>query len=133
MGLLRAATVKREFGCAAGPFFGSYGWPFQSTTGVNFLRPSHQGSSSAVSATFVKSVSRLIMSKALRLVSRLVPGTTPKYPASGLIAQSRPSGPGCSHEMSSPTVSTRQPGIDAGGISMARLVLPHADGNAAHI
>jgi hypothetical protein len=31
--------------------------------------------------------------------------------------------------MSSPSVSTFQPGIV--GSSMARLVLPHADGNAA--
>jgi hypothetical protein len=33
--------------------------------------------------------------------------------------------------MSSPTVVTFQPGIVSGGISIARLVLPQADGNAA--
>src|SRR5450755_635610 len=131
MGLFLAETVKREFGCAAGPFLGSNGWPFQSRSGANFLRPSHQGSSSAVSATLVNSVLRRIMSKALRLVARLVPGTTPKYPASGLMAQSLPSGPGCSQAMSSPTVSILQPGMDSGGISMARLVLPQAEGKAA--
>ena len=32
--------------------------------------------------------------------------------------------------MSSPTVQTFQPGIVAGGINIARLVLPQADGNA---
>ena len=43
---------------------------------------------------------------------------------------SRPSSPGCSHAMSSPTVQTFQPSCDSGGISIARLVLPQADGNA---
>jgi hypothetical protein len=33
--------------------------------------------------------------------------------------------------MSSPTVQTFQPGIESGGISMARLVLPQAEGKAA--
>ena len=33
--------------------------------------------------------------------------------------------------MSSPTVQIFQPGIEAGGTSIARLVLPQADGNAA--
>ena len=75
-------------------------------------------------------VLRWIMSKALGLVVRLVPGTTPKKPASGLTAHSRPSAPGRSQAMSSPTVHAFQPGIDAGGTSIARLVLPHADGNA---
>jgi hypothetical protein len=46
-----------------------------------------------------------------------------------LIAYSRPSAPNRIQAMSSPTVSTVQPGIV--GCSMARLVLPHADGNAA--
>ena len=32
--------------------------------------------------------------------------------------------------MSSPSVQTFQPGIEAGGTSIARLVLPQADGNA---
>ena len=66
---------------------------------------------------------------ALRLVDSPVPGATPKNPASGLIAYSRPSSPKRIQAMSSPTVSTFQPGIV--GSSIARLVLPQADGNAA--
>ncbi len=58
----------------------------------------------------------------------LVPGATPKNPCSGLMAYSRPSEPNFIQAMSSPTVSTFHPGIV--GISMARLVLPHAEGNA---
>ncbi len=60
---------------------------------------------------------------------QLVPGATPKKPNSGLTAYSRPSLPNRIQAMSSPRVSARQPGIV--GCSMARLVLPHADGNAA--
>ena len=66
---------------------------------------------------------------ALALVFAPVPGATPKNPASGLIAYSLPSGPNRIQAMSSPMVSTFQPGMV--GCSMARLVLPHADGNAA--
>ncbi len=66
---------------------------------------------------------------ALALVFSPVPGATPKKPASGLIAYSRPSSPKRIHAMSSPTVSTFQPGTV--GSSMARLVFPQADGNAA--
>ncbi len=66
---------------------------------------------------------------ALMLVVTPVPGAMPKNPASGLIARSRPSGPKRIQAMSSPIVSTRQPGIV--GSSMARLVFPHPDGNAA--
>ena len=58
-----------------------------------------------------------------------VPGATPKKPASGLIARSRPSGPNFIQAMSSPTVSIVQPG--SVGRIIARFVLPHADGNAA--
>ena len=58
-----------------------------------------------------------------------MPGATPKKPASGLIAYSRPSAPNFIQQMSSPTVSAFQPGMV--GCSMARFVLPHADGNAA--
>jgi hypothetical protein len=75
-------------------------------------------------------VLRWIMSNAFGFVRRLVPGTTPKNPASGLMAHSRPSDPGRSQAMSSPTVHACHPGIDAGGTSIARLVLPHAEGNA---
>ena len=38
-----------------------------------------------------------------------VPGATPKKPDSGLMAHRRPSGPGRSHAMSSPTVHTFHP------------------------
>jgi len=61
----------------------------------------------------------------------LVPGTTPKNPFSGLIAQSLPSSPILIHAMSSPTVQTLYPFIDSGGTSIARFVFPHAEGNAA--
>ncbi len=66
---------------------------------------------------------------ALALVCSPVPGATPKKPASGLIAYSRPSSPNRIHAMSSPMVSTVQPEIV--GSSMARLVLPQALGKAA--
>jgi hypothetical protein len=46
-----------------------------------------------------------------------------------LIAYSRPSSPNFIHAMSSPTVSTFHPGRV--GMSIARLVLPQAEGNAA--
>jgi len=57
-----------------------------------------------------------------------VPGATPKNPYSGLIAYRRPSSPNFIHAMSSPIVSTFQP--CSVGITIARLVLPHALGNA---
>ena len=66
---------------------------------------------------------------ALALVFMPVPGATPKKPASGLIACSLPSAPNRIQAMSSPMVSTFQPGMV--GCSMARLVLPHAEGKAA--
>ena len=75
-------------------------------------------------------VLRRTMSNAVGFVLWLVPGATPKKPASGLMAQRRPSAPGRSHAMSSPIVRASQPGIDEGGTSIARLVFPHADGNA---
>ncbi len=71
----------------------------------------------------------LMVRIALGLVCSLVPGATPKKPYSGLTAHSRPSSPTFIHAMSSPRVSTFQPGIV--GSSMARLVLPQALGNAA--
>ena len=66
---------------------------------------------------------------AFGLERSLVPGATPKKPNSGLIACRRPSSPNFIHAMSSPMVSTFQPGTV--GMSMARFVLPQADGNAA--
>ena len=70
------------------------------------------------------------MSNAVGFVLWLVPGSTPKNPASGLTAHSRPSEPGRIQAMSSPTVHAFQPGIEAGGTSIAMLVLPQAEGNA---
>ncbi len=93
------------------------------------MRPSHHTSPSSVSATFVKIASCVKVSTAVGLVSTPVPGATPKKPASGLMARRRPSGPGRIHTMSSPSVSTVQPGMV--GRSMARFVLPQALGNAA--
>ncbi len=72
---------------------------------------------------------RPIVSIALGLVRGLVPGATPKNPASGLMAWSCPSSPNFIHAMSSPTVSTFQPG--SVGFIIARLVLPQAEGKAA--
>jgi hypothetical protein len=60
-----------------------------------------------------------------------VPGATPKKPASGLIALRRFWASGLSQAMSSPTVQTFHPSNPAGGISMAKFVLPQEEGNAA--
>ena len=67
-------------------------------------------------------------SSAFGFVLRLVPGATPKKPASGLTAYSLPSWPNFIQAMSSPIVSTFQPG--SVGIIIDRLVLPQALGNA---
>ena len=92
--------------------------------------PSHQTSPPSVRATFVKiELPRHSVRIALGLVRQLVPGATPKNPASGFTAYSRPSAPNRIHAMSSPRVSAFQPGMV--GASIARLVLPQADGNAA--
>ena len=125
-----AGAVKREFGCAAGvPNSFDQGWPTQSVRPAGgSLIPSHHTSPSAVRAVFVKMVFASIESMAFGFVCMLVPGATPKKPASGLIAYSRPSGPGFIQQMSSPMVSTFQPGSE--GMSIARFVLPHALGNA---
>ncbi len=100
-----------------------------SSAGASSVRPSHQTSPSGRSATLVKIVLPHSVSTAVTLVDSPVPGATPKNPASGLMAQRRPSSPGRSHAMSSPSVSTRHPGMV--GRSIARFVLPHAEGNAA--
>ena len=90
--------------------------------------PSHQTSPSGVSAVFVKTVLPHSVAIAFGFVSKPVPGATPKKPASGLIAHSRPSSPKRIQAMSSPIVSTVQPGTV--GTSIARFVLPQAEGNA---
>ena len=90
--------------------------------------PSHQMSPSSVFAQLVKIVFRSIVPIAFGLVLWLVLGATPKKPASGLTAWRRPSSPNFIQAMSSPTVSAVQP--SRVGISIARLVLPEADGKA---
>src|SRR5713101_3507153 len=78
-----AGTVYREFGWAAGPFDGSHGSPFQLIipAGGGPPIPSHQGSRSAVSATFVNKVFLRSASITFGFVSMPVPGATPKNPA----------------------------------------------------
>src|SRR6185503_4725833 len=95
--------------------------------------PSHQTPPPGVSATLVKIVFFASAAIALGLVFTEVPGATPKKPASGLIARSRPFSSGLIHAMSSPTVHTFQPCFwkCCGGIIIAKFVLPHALGNAA--
>src|ERR1700693_2359839 len=90
--------------------------------------PFHQTSRSGVGGTLVKMEFLVTESMALAFDFMLVPGATPKKPASGLMAYSRPSAPNFIHAMSSPMVCTVQPGMV--GISMARLVLPQAEGKA---
>ena len=130
-----AGTVKRLLGWATGPSREAFhGRPRQSATvlGVGSSCPSHHTPPSGLSPTLVKIVFLRMVRMALGLVLELVPGTTPKKPASGLTAHRRPSSPTRSHAMSSPTVNTRQPSMDPGGTSMARLVLPQALGSAPH-
>src|SRR6204780_2342709 len=129
-----AGVVNRAFGCAAGSgLSGVQSRPFQSIrcAGGSSVRPSHHTSPSSVSATLVKMLLAYMAAIALALVFMPVPGATPKNPASGLIAYSRPSGPNRIQAMSSPMVSAVHPGMV--GCSMARFVLPHADGKAAAI
>src|SRR5580700_865057 len=131
MGHWSAGVVNRALGCAAGSGEpGVQSRPFQSIrcAGGSSVSPSHHTSPSSVSATLVKMLLPHMASTALALVLMPVPGATPKNPASGLIAYSRPSGPNRIQAMSSPMVSAVQPGTV--GWIMARFVLPHADGNA---
>src|SRR5262245_22166366 len=128
-----AGAVKRLFGCAAGSLVsGVQGRPRQSVRPAGGVgsRPSHHGHLSAVIAVLVKIEFFIRLASAFGFVFALVPGATPKKPASGLIAQSLPSGPTRSHAMSSPTVHTFHPGCDGGGTRIARLVLPHEIGRA---
>ena len=64
---------------------------------------------------------------------RVVPGATPKKPASGFIALKSPSDEGFIHAISSPTVLTFQPSKHSGGIIIAKFVFPQALGKAAPI
>ena len=106
--------------------------PFQSVrwAGGSSVMPSHQMSPSSVSATLVNTeLPCAMVFMAFGLVFQPVPGATPNRPYSGLTAYSRPSSPNVIQAMSSPRVSTFQPGMV--GSSMARFVLPQALGNAA--
>ena len=96
--------------------------------GGSSVMPSHQTSPSSVSAQFVKI--EFDADRGHRVRVRLLARARrhPEEPASGLIAYRRPSSPNFIQAMSSPIVSTFQPG--SVGISIARFVLPQADGNA---
>src|ERR1700728_5467940 len=121
-----AGAVKRALGWAGGvAFSGVQSSPRQSVQWAGGSpTPSHQTSPSSVRAVLVKIEFAARVSMALGLVWLFVPGATPKNPASGLIARRRPSESNFIQQMSSPIVSTFQPG--SVGINMARLVLPHA-------
>ena len=127
-----AATVKREFGCAAGRGLPLTGFAF-AISGVQSRccqsircaggsdRPSHQTSPSSVSATLVKITFSDSEARQFGLVFSLVPGATPKKPASGLIAYSRPSECGLIQAMSSPIVR-HAPALEALGRDQHREV-----------
>src|SRR5580704_5874283 len=132
LGDCRAGTVYRALGCAAGPFDESHRSFFQliNPVGGSTPIPSHHGSRSGVIATFVKIVFLCSASITFRFVAMLVPGATPKNPASGLIACKYPSSPIFIHAMSSPTVHTRYPRLSSADTIIARFVFPQALGNA---
>src|ERR1700678_1873551 len=138
VGHCAAGAVNRELGWAAlAPvslaIAGVQRSPCQSrhSAGGSSVMPSHQTPPSGVSATLVKMVLRARVAIALGLVLALVPGATPKNPASGLMARRRPSASGLIQAISSPTVHTFQPSKPLGGIIMAKFVLPQAEGKAA--
>ncbi len=125
------ATVKRALGCAAGVSeSGVQSLPRQSIrcAGGSSVMPSHQMSPSSVLAQLVNTAPRESIFRAFGLVCSPVPGATPKKPASGLTAYSRPSSLNFIQAMSSPTVSTFHP--SRLGIIIDRLVFPHALGKA---
>src|ERR1700686_2830537 len=137
VGHLDPGAVKRAFGCAVfAPVFlaisGVHFLPCQSrhSAGGSSVMPSHQTPPSGVSATLVKIVLRARVAIAFGLVLMEVPGATPKKPASGLMARKAPLASGLIQAISSPTVHTFQPSKPGGGISMEKLVLPQALGNA---
>src|SRR5204863_8007168 len=104
-----AGAVKRAFGCAAFapvsfPIFGVHWLPCQSrhSAGGSAVMPSHQTPPSGVSATFVKMLLLASVAIAFGFVFVEVPGATPKKPASGLMARSKPFACGLIQAMSSP-------------------------------
>src|SRR5579875_3477076 len=137
-GHCEAGAVKRALGCAALrpvslPISGVQRWPCQSShsAGGVSVSPSHHTPPSGVKATLVKIVLRESVAMALGLVLGDVPGATPKKPASGLIARRCPVSSARIQAISSPTVQIFQPSNPAGGIIMAKFVLPQALGKAA--
>src|SRR5207237_9812447 len=84
-----AGAVKRALGWAAGvEDSGVQSWRFQSVRwdGFSSVIPSHQTSPSSVRAVLVKMQLPSRWRMAWGLVLMLVPGATPKNPASGLMA-----------------------------------------------
>src|SRR5579884_1211386 len=133
-----AGAVKRAFGCdALAPvsraICGVHRRPCQSrhSAGGSSVMPSHHTPPSGVSATLVKIVFLASVAMAFGFVFADVPGATPKKPASGLIARSRPFSSGFIQAISSPTVHTFHPSNPCGGIIIAKFVLPQALGKAA--
>src|SRR6266542_6462937 len=129
VGHCAAGAVKRALGCAAfAPvsfaICGVQRLPCQSihSLGGSSLIPSHHTPPSGVRATLVKMVLRASVAMAWGLVLAEVPGATPKNPASGLMARSRPLSSGLIQAISSPTVQTFQPSNPLGGTIMAKLV-----------
>ncbi len=88
-GSCAAGAVKRAFGCAAGASdSGVQSSPCQSIrcAGGSLVIPSHHTSPSSVFAQLVKIEFSATIFIAFGFVFSLVPGATPKKPASGLIA-----------------------------------------------
>ena len=126
--------MNLAFGWAAGVSeSGDQSFPFQSIRwdGASLLIPSHQTSLSSVRPTLVNIQFLLSIFIAVGFESMLVPGATPKYPASGFIARKVPSFPGLIQAMSSPTVHIFHPLKPFGGTSIAKFVFPQALGKAA--
>src|SRR5215471_2444491 len=97
LGHCDSGAVNRALGCAAfapvcRPISGVHFLPCQSTHSAGGLSviPSHHTPPSGVSAVLVKIVFFLSVAIAFGFVVADVPGATPKIPASGLIARSRP-------------------------------------------
>src|SRR5271165_2831705 len=85
-----AGAVNRELGWAVSSGeSGVQSRPFQSVrcAGGSSVTPSHHTSPSSVSATLVKMLLPHSVAIALAFVTSLVPGATPKNPASGLIVK----------------------------------------------
>src|SRR3984957_5836620 len=84
-----AGTVNRALGWPAGvPDSGVHDSPFHEVrwAGGSSVMPSHHTSPSSVNAVLVKMALASRVSMALGVVWVLVPGATPKKPASGLMA-----------------------------------------------